>query len=211
MLKAITAPTLQEVDFKQEMQALEKVKGWERGGVLKNLFNFIERKEEKKNLDRLLKKLEQLGYEIPAPNKVLKTQWVPERTIAYVGTAAGKMFNWTEKDFKDIGRTMVSLSLLSRLYISYFSSLSKTFQHLKKTYKKYISEGYLEVVYIDEKKKEAKWRIHGLDIHPTACLHFEGVIEKIIEIATNSDKVKVKELKCSFFDKVTYHEYKVNW
>lgn len=213
MVRALTAPTLQEADLKEELDAISKIQGEERTGILKHIISYVKETEGEESLQELFKKIEELGHEVPSSEEINKseTDWVKESTITMVGVTAGKLFNWSEEDYIELGKYVMSASLLTKLYFRYFKSLEKTFEHMAETYKQYYTNGEAELAEFDKENKTFIFRIKRNNVHPTACTNLRGVISKLVEMSISSENINVEETKCSFEGGAPYHEYKISW
>lgn len=71
--------------------------------------------------------------------------------------------------------------------------------------------GKMECTEKDAKRGYAILRLNGFKkFHETVYIYTRGYLTKLIEMATNSKKVKVKQIK-SLYNNDPYDEFKITW
>jgi hypothetical protein len=75
-----------------------------------------------------------------------------------------------------------------------------------KYWQEHYTIGTLEVINIDDAKKESILHLVGIKIHPLFCKYLEGYFEKIYEFSIEGKKGKCTETECEF-NGAPYHRY----
>lgn len=201
---------IKSLDLKKEIKKLEELSGKERAEDIKFLISYVKDKNGKDGLAKVFNELDRCGYKIPDLLKLDDMDWIPISLPNIFLVASVKTLEWDEKDLVELGRKSFSYKKMYKFFIKFFMSLEKTIDLGASSWKKHYSVGKIEIASYDKKNKEMTIRIIGYKSHPFTCLYHRGVFEKLIEICTGSDKVKVEETKCVFKGD-PYHEYKFNW
>ena len=200
-----------DIDLKAAVSELVKNDyGQERGGDVLFLYNYVKTKEGEKGLAKVIYELEEAGYEIPDFKNINEMDWLPSSLPTAFMLAMAKALDWRENDVIELGKSTISMHSLVKIFVRYFASVRKTFEMAARTWQKHYTFGEIEIVSLDEKKKEVMVRISKFKKHPITCLYLQGLFSKIIEVATGSGQVVSKETKCEFRGD-DYHEIILNW
>ena len=194
---------------KEEIQKLMGVEGNVRGGILQAHAIFIQNKKGKKGLVAIEKKMTELGY--PVDFKKFKVgEWYPESLSTLIILTAKDLFNWTEKDIFEMGRSAPKYNFIAKILMRYFVSLEKFMAEVPKYWSKHLDCGRLEVVQFDEEKKCIVLREKDFRFHPIICVYHAGYYQGISEYVIRSKKISVEETKCVFKGD-PYNEYMITW
>ena len=202
---------LDSIDLGQEIKKLQREDpGEERGEDVKNVINYVIKKEGESGLAELYKELAKCGYKIPDIEKINAIDWIPSSLPTIVMLTSAKIFNWSEEDIINEGKTVASFSLFLKTFIKYFVSPKRTFEIAAKNWHKHFTFGRMEVADYDSSNKRLVIRLHHFKKHPITCIYLGGFCSKIVSVATGNSDVKIRETKCEFKGD-PYHEYVFEW
>ena len=196
--------------LKKEIQGLNKQSGETRVETLELLEGFILKKHGEEGLKKMKKTLTKLGIDYQSYREKRKTEWMPKHTAIAIWLTAIYLFNWSKKDIFEMGRTSISYSSTARIFLKYFLSIKRTIRHATTNWKKYYTQGDMEIKKLDPQKKTGKLVLKNFPSHPIECAFIKGLITRVLELGAYSNKVEVEEVKCpNRGDEL--HEFKINW
>ena len=202
---------LEAIDLKEEIKKLQREDpGKERGEDVKNVINFVIKKEGESGLAELYKELEKHGYKVPDLKKINAIDWIPSSLPTILMVVSAKIFNWSEEDIASAGKIIASFSMFIKVFIKYFVSPKKTLEIAAKNWHKHFTFGRMEVTEYDSANKRLVARLYDFRKHPISCIYLGGFFTKVVGIATGNSNVKVRESKCEFKGD-PYHEYVFEW
>ncbi len=197
--------------LKKEIEELKKLPGEQRGEHIKYYIDHVKKQEGEKGFNRLKKFLkEEVDFDISDAKEKADMEMIPETYAHVFFVAAARFFNWSEKEIFELGKTISSVSPTMKIFIRHFLSFEKTAKESVKVWNKNFTRGKMELKSFDEKNRKFVMALKNFKTHPFACIHFQGAIAKMTEIATGSDQVKIKEVKCMSRGD-DHHEYHVEW
>lgn len=190
-------------------KSLMKLKGEARGSHFVCDAQYVLKEKGKKGLNKVQNKLKEVGFP-------LNYQGVKSMNFYPIGLRALSLwsirdtFGWDNQKIEDLSEFAPKVSLIVKIFAKYFRSFSKTLEQLPQIWKEYFTVGKLEVKEESEKKKFFILQIKDFDIHPLLCIWFSGFIKFLTQIVTQSKKVKVEEIKCTFRGDNS-HQFKIKW
>lgn len=192
---------------KELAQKIMKVKGEVRGIVFKTDAEFILKEKGKKALEKVEAELKRIGF--PLNYQQIKTMYFYPLGLRVVSLLAiKKVCNFSDRDIERMGARAPKVSLVIKLFLKFFFSISKTVKQAPKMWEKHYTAGKL-FAKSDEEKKYALVRLEELELHPVFCSYLKGYFSTVIWMIVNSP-VTVREIKCTFKgDK--YHEFLLTW
>ncbi len=196
---------------KAEADRIMKIEDQTKGVVVKTLADYIIEKKGEKGIKMVEKRLKELGY--PIKFKECSTySWYSGSFDALITLVILEVFGWDEKKAYDIGYdSLVIHSLGARLLLTRFVSLELAFKNAQKFWHFF---SYLGEVKFTKYNINKGWAILRLDgykkIHPAEYTYMRGSLAKILEIMTDSKKMKIEQTKCLYNDD-SYDEFKLTW
>ncbi len=195
----------------QEILALEKLQGKERGADIKYLVEYVKEKEGENGLKELKIELaEHYDFFLPDLEKITDVEWISEVIPHIFLVATVRFFDWKREDIYEIGKNAITYSKTLKMFIKYFTSTKKTIQRIVDDWNNYYSEGNAKLTNFNKNKKKAIIEIKNFKTHPILCIYLSGVITRILEITTGSKHIKVKETKC-IFKGDDRHSFELTW
>jgi hypothetical protein len=200
---------MEQIISKEEFDELIRIKGEGKGETFKNEAGYILYKEGKEGLKKLEEVMASVGYPIEY-KKVKSTAFYPLGVEATTLLAIKRLFNYTDKDFQEMGRYEPKISpFIIRTFMRYFISIERGIKGIGDVWKRIYTVGELRVADYDLKKKYIVLRLKNFYVSPLHCQdligHFAGLLEMILKT-----KVECKEIKCSFRGD-EYHEFLFKW
>jgi hypothetical protein len=193
---------------KEEADRLMHLKGEIRGIALKDDFKYIFQREGQKGLDKLENTLKSLGYPIKY-NEIKAMTFYPIGLDNLLLTILNRIFNYTDKDFQEMGKFHSKSTLLMKIFMNYFISIDRLVKESPKMWKTYYSEGELEVIEFNKKERYIILKIKNFANTKFQCQSQIGYFTNAVHMITKN-KVSCEETKCVHKgDK--YHEFLLKW
>jgi len=193
---------------RETVKKLMAIPGEARGVTLKVDWEFILRKEGKEGLEKLERKMAELGY--PLKFEEIKTMdFYPIGLDALSMTVIGEVFNYDKQKFIEIGETALKFSIFLKVFLKYFVSPKQAINEASKMWRRHYSVGDLIVAEFNEDRGYAVLRLENFRLSKIHCYNLLGYFSKILEMIVNA-KVSIEERKC-VFDGDGYHEYFLKW
>lgn len=201
----------QELDkLKQEINRYKHILGKQRAEHVKYYINYVRENYGEEGVKKVMDAIEKMGFDIGDVNQHRDTEWVPESWAHIFFITAAHIFDWDDQEVYDIGRYVMPRSIVTRVFLKYFSTLEKTLKKGVGQWNNNFTRGYLEVKDIDKKKREGKFVLRDFRDNPMAYTHFQGYFSRLLEIMTGSGKVKVEDPVCLNEEKGDW-EWKFHW
>ena len=198
---------MEEIISKEEFEEFIKIKGEVRGLGLQTEAKFISEKKGKEALKKLEDEMARLGH----PYSDIKTmEFYPLGLIALALLTIKRLFDFTDKDFQELGAFEAKASLIVRLFMKYFISLDGMVKEVPKMWRKYYSVGDFKVMDLKKEEKEVVLRIENFKVHPILCQVFIGYFSSLMRMITKSDHITCQETKCVHKGD-EYHEFFMKW
>ncbi len=197
--------------LKKEIKELKKLPGEQRGEHIKYYIDYVRKQEGEKGLDKLGKFLKkEAGFALSDLEKKADMEMIPEIYPQIFFVAAARFFNWSEKEIFKLGSNIVSISPTIKIFVKYFITLEKTAKEAMKTWNKSFTRGQMELKSFDGKNRKAKVVLKNFEAHPLTCIQFRGALSRMVENASGSNQVKIKEVKC-MSQGDDHHEFHIEW
>lgn len=182
---------------KESAKKLMSISGEARGIHLRNDAEYILSKKGQKGLDMVEKELARLGYPIKyAEVKNMGFHPAGLRLLSLLTTK--KVFNWEDRDIRDMCSFAAGASFVVKFYIKFFYSIPKVLEKASKMWREYWTEGELSVKEYSEEERRAVISIKNFDLHPTYCRCLEGYMSGLTRMVAKSEKAECIETKCAF-------------
>ncbi len=197
-----------EIISKEEFAELMKIKGEIRGVGLKGDAEFIKMKRG----DEALKKLDEELAKMNSPIKYNEIKTMGFYSLNWDAInllLIQRLFNFTEEEIKEMGGFLAKTSLILRLSMRYFVSLSMIAKEAPKIWRKNYSVGDLSVVEFSEEKRYLLLRLENFYYHPLHCLLLIGYFRSVVNMIVGKPVI-CEERKC-IFKGDSYHEFLLRW
>lgn len=199
---------MKEIISKEELERLKNLKGEARGMGIKSSIEFIIQKEGKEALEKIESEMKRIGY--PIKYKEMKAMgFYPLGLEAALFLVIKKLFNYSDKDFQEMGRFGAKSSLIIRLFTQYFVSFEKFIDKPPEMWRKYFTVGNLKIQEYNEKEKYAIVRLGEFNLNRFHCQLFLGFCCALLEMMIKA-KVTGQEMRCPFRGD-EYHEFLLKW
>lgn len=195
----------------EEVKKMLQKKGEVRGAAFQSIGDFILKKKSQAGLAKVEAQMKEWGVDFHC-SKISPMAWYPIGWGALFVLATQEVFDWTEQDIREMGANGPKASVVVKLMFKLFSNMKQLAKQIPSFWRKNYTVGEVEVVSLDEEKKEMIVRFRDSSFHPSLCRYIEGFAETTLQFSRpKSSVVSVKENKCSFRDNVPYEEYIVRW
>lgn len=195
---------------KEEADKLMKVSGNINGALLKALYEFIMNKKGEEGVEKVEKRLAELGYPFDL-KRISSFGWYPAPYICLVCLVILEVFDWDEKEAYQIGYDSPLYSIITKLLIKYLVSLDKIYPEIPRYFKKHYDFGSMEGIELNTKGKYIIMRLTGFKkIHPIWYVQARGYLARLVSMCTQSQNVKAEQLKC-LYNGDPYDEFKLTW
>ncbi len=198
-------------ELKETAQRLKNFPGNVKGEALRNHAEYIKLKEGEEGLKKLEEKMAELGFPINF-QKIKSLHWINEGINSLMIVTAKEIFNWTDEDVFEMGRTAPKISFITKTAIQYYLvSVEKIAKNANKYWDKYYDFGSLEMKTFDKDRKIGIFREKGFKTHPVVCTMHAGYFKGVIELVVGENKeVDVKQT-ASVHEGEEYNEYLIKW
>ncbi len=195
--------------LKREISEIMKGKGKERANDIQYIVEYIKEKEGENGFNDLVKELEEYDFKLPDVDKLNSMEWVPRFVPRVFLIGAIRFFDWTQEEVFEMGRRVVASFSSIKFLLKWFPSSKNTITMAINNWNKYSTQGEANLISFDKKNKKCILEVKNFDIQPVITIYYEGIFAKIIEIATGSKKVKIKETENKNEHK--YHKFIIKW
>ncbi|MCX6789635.1 MAG: hypothetical protein NTZ42_03435 [Candidatus Gribaldobacteria bacterium] len=196
---------------KEEVNEILQKKGEIRGVAFQSIGDFILKKKGQTGLLEVEKQMAEWGADFYFSG-ISPMAWYPIAWGALSILAAQEVFGWTEQDIREMGANAPKASVVVKLMFKLFSNMKQLSKQIPGFWRKNYTVGEVEVMNLDEDKKEMVLHFKDSSFHPSLCKYVEGFAETTLQFSRPKNSViSVKETKCSFKDNVPYEEYIVRW
>jgi hypothetical protein len=195
--------------LKKDISEIMKDVDRERASDIKHIVKCVKEKEGENGFNDLVKELAKYDFKLPDVKKLGPMEWAPRFLPRIFLIGAIYFFDWTEEEVFNMGKKFITYSKPIKIFMKWFSSTKSTIEKIAKDWNKYYTHGSASIKEFNENKKYSVLEIKDFDIHPLTIMYFEGIFTKILEIATGSKKVEVKEFENK--DNHKYHKFKAKW
>lgn len=200
---------MNEKTLAQKYDSLKKVKGSVRGAVFLTDIKYIKNAKGKEGIKKLKEEIQKQEKEFEF-DKIKNIKWYPLKWRILSVLAAKKVFNWTDKDIFEMGRSAPYNSFIVKMILRYFSFFEKTCAEAPTYWAKHYTRGELETHKYDGKKKYVIFRLKNFKNDPCLCKYLMGFFKGMAELTNRSEKITIEESKC-MFEGDPYHEFIMSW
>ncbi|MDO8524176.1 MAG: hypothetical protein Q7R99_00930 [bacterium] len=196
---------------KEEVNKILEKEGEVRGVAFQSIGDFVLKNKGQAGMAKTEAQMEEWGIDFHF-SKISPMAWYPIGWGALFVLATQEVFNWSGQDIREMGANGPKVSVVVKLTFKLFSDMKKLARQVPGFWRKNYTVGEVEVVSLNEEKKEMTVRFKDSSFHPSLCRYIEGFTETTFQFSRpKSSVVSVKETKCSFKDSVPYEEYIVSW
>ena len=193
-------------DFKEKIDELMKKEGQIRGELILSHFEFVERKEGKEGLKRLLEVYKDLGHPID-PEEISPMGWVKVSYGTAVGILVKEIFDWTDEDIIKMGEFTPKTLTVNKFFMRHLISMDTLFKKAENYWERTCRVGNLE--FTEKEENMVKLKLTGYNYHPVDCLFLTGYFKTVADLCTKG-QVKVEEVKCTH-NGDSSHEFVIKW
>jgi hypothetical protein len=197
---------MKEVISQQEFSELLSIKGQTRGIGFKTEANFVLKDQGEEGLKRLEKAMAELGFPY---DRIKEMEFYPIGWLGIALVTIKNLFGYDDKKFREMGQFEAKSSLIIRLFMKYFVSLQRVASEASAMWRKYYTIGELEIVEMDEQKKQATITVKNFKLHPILCQVLMGYYMSILKMILNNEVI-AQETKC-IHKGDEYHEFVLKW
>lgn len=192
--------------IKEEADRLMKIQGKTKGSEFLTLAKYIETKYGKEGVEKLEKKMAELGYPLNF-DEIKPAHWYLESLNVLAMISAKELFGWP--NFFKYGYDSPAFSFGVKVFIKFFPFSIFT-KEVSKIWRKFVDIGSLEVYELNEKERYLLLHHKNYNFHPEMCAYYAGFFLRITEFLIKSKKITIKETKC-IHKGDPYHEYLIKW
>ena len=186
-----------------------KVRGWD----LKWIVEFIVKEKGKKGLEKVKKRMEELGC--PLPEEYLKrVEFSPLGLRILIILSAKEVFDWGEKKLQEWGESIPKRLMVMKIFSRLFGINKKfLFYDLPKISSRYLKGLKVVPIEADIKQKYAIFRFNKPDIsgiseeiEKVSLAFYKGFILGWAQMVLGSEKIR-----CEIYKKDKYYEFVIRW
>jgi hypothetical protein len=194
---------------KEEADRIMKIGGNVSGAIFKGYYQYLLDKKKEGALGRIEKRLKELGYSLKL-KEFSSFKWYPEAQACLICLVILEVFGWEESKAFDIGYDAPLYSIVTKLLMKYVS-VEKILKDGPKYWRKHFDFGDMKCIDYDAERSYATMRLSGFKkYHQIVYTYIRGYLVKLIEMATKSKNVEVKQTK-SLYNNDPYDEFKIDW
>ena len=179
-----------------------------RGVVLKTDEDFVVREKGLEGIKQVEIALHRIGYPLTY-NKIKTMDFYPLKWRIASLVAIRNQFDFSDEKIKEMGMAAPKFSLITKIFIKYFSSISLMAKQAPSIWKRHYGSGELIIKTVDEKSRLIILELIGLNIDPLFCIYLSGYFSTMIQMVTGSSVI-CRETKC-FYSGSSSHEYELTW
>lgn len=208
---------MKQIVEKQVVEELMKNPDQIRGVDFKTDKEFILKKEGEEGKRRVEQKVSGLLGRCVEYDEFGTMDFYPLGTRTLFLLVAKKIFNFSEREVKQMGRQAPQFSLLVKILMKFFKSVSQIKKEVSRMWSKYHTTGELKLITPDMDFETIRTPGHSVvlkllnhKIHPLYCTYLSGYFERVTEMVLNASSVTCKEVKCPFLGD-EHHEFSLKW
>ncbi len=180
------------------------------GDALKNKFAFVADREGEEGVRRVEERLREWGIELEA-DKLRDFNFYPEHTETLFLMAVQHTLEWNAEQYREMGHFAAKHSIIARLMMKYFVSVSRAAKKANTYWGKYRTAGTLVAESIREQDNEVTLRLSDFMGHPLLCRYLEGYFAQVTSYVVEGEAVS-RETECPLEDTSTdVHRFLVSW
>lgn len=199
---------MEKEELKKELERLKNMKGECRGVGIKSNIDFIKQREGEEAVKKVEDKMAEIGY--PVVFKEIKAMdFYPLAAEGLLLLVIKEVFDYSEMDFQEMGRSGAKSSLIIRFFTKYFVSEEKFISKPPEMWKKYFTAGNLNIEEFNPDEKRAVVRLRNFFLNKSHCQLLIGFISALVEMVMKV-KARGREIKC-MADGGEYNEFLIEW
>lgn len=170
---------------------------------------FILKERGRKKLEEAQEEIRDMGEEL-SYGKIEEKKFYPwgKRVLSLL--AASRVLRMDNEKVKKMGQASLKRSFWSKFLTRYLSTTKDVFEREVRSWRKKSTVGRLELISVDEKKKEVTLRLYNLNFHPIFCDYFEGYLQAVGEL-NKGVPATCMEKSCYFRAEGPFHEFLLKW
>jgi hypothetical protein len=194
------------MSLQEKINKITAKKGEVRGEVILKSIDFIKREKGKVGFQKLKNTLADLDFETDF-TQINPLDWLDASLLTTILILSKDLFDWTDRDFVEMGSYTPKNSIVNKLFIDHFNSHNALLEVIDDYWQKIFTFGNLEVK--DKKDKEITITISNYDFHPLNCFFISGLLETLFSLSIKGN-AKVKEEKC-IHQGDSVHQFSIKW
>ncbi|MBD3207992.1 MAG: hypothetical protein GF370_00875 [Candidatus Nealsonbacteria bacterium] len=195
-------------DLAEKIEKLMDLEGEVKGVAIKSELDFILNREGSEGLKKVEDKIGEFGYDLER-EKISDMKLYPLGLYGSIQLAVKELFDYQEKEFREMGAFEAKMSLIMRLFMRYFVSIDVMANQVSKMWRTYFTTGELEVVKINKKERCIVADLKDFKIHKLQCNVLVGYFASVIQMVTGTETT-CEETKCPFSGD-GFHRFLVRW
>jgi hypothetical protein len=195
---------------KEELKSLMEIPGETRGVVFQTDRDYILNKKGQEGISKIQDTVKKVGYDIDYINaRAMSLHPVGLRVISLL--VIKDTFGLSDEEIKKMGMTAPKFSFIIKLLMKFFFSVRKIAEKAPEIWlKHYKNAGVLELINLDEEKKEMILRLNNFKVHPLFCKYLEGYFAGVTRLGVKTEKITCEETMCVFRGD-PYNEFLIKW
>jgi hypothetical protein len=177
---------------KEELAQIEKNSGQTMGFSFKEDLDFIKAKEGQEGIKKIEAALKGLGYPLKY-EEIRSYHWYPWKQNLLVLVLAQKIFKWDDQSYRELGRFDAKVSFMAKLMMKFFVSLEQLLKEASNYWRRYFSQGRLEIETFDKKRHLVIISVEDFLGHPVFCRELEGFFGKPPPMSSQKKILKFKK------------------
>jgi hypothetical protein len=199
---------MEEIINKEIAQGLMKTRGEVRGLALKSHGDFILEEKGPEALVRLEEFMKELGSPLDH-QKIGLMGFYPLGLELIELLAIKKLFNFGDEKFEQIGAFGSKISLIMKLFMQYFASITLMARQTPKIWEEYYTRGKLETLELSQEKRYLILQLSDFPFHPLHLLHLKGYFASVVKMVLK--KSVTCEEKKHLKDDQECHQFIIKW
>lgn len=198
-------------NFKETVERLKNLKGNVKGDCTEAIVKYLKEIKKESYLPEIQKKMmTEYGFNEDL-EKIKPLNWYPIAFEVALIFSIKEVLDLKDDEIKDLGRNLPKIAFIVRVLMKYFLTLKRGYEEAPNFWKKHYDFGIMENVEFNQEERFLILRIKDFNLHPLYCTFLEGYLETIVKYSVISEKVWVEEVKCSFRQEASFHEFKIKW
>jgi len=193
---------------KEIVDEIMAIPGEARGGAIKNDWKVLFLKKGKQGILKLEERMKELGVPI-IYNKIKIMDFYPIGVDMLSMLVMREIFDFEEKDFKELGKRQVKISSLLKFLIRHFASIKLLIKGANAMWREHYTTGELSIINTNIKDSRITIILKDFETHRFFCALLCGYFAEMLSIVLATD-VSCNEMKCPLKG-AHYHEFLLKW
>ncbi len=194
-------------DLEKTAEELLSAEGKVKGEVFLNHAQYIKRKEGKKGLEKVEKRMAELGAPIKL-EEIKSLQWKNVGIDDLLVLVCVEQFNWSKEDVREMGYFTSKISFVTKTLARYLVSREKVLKEVSRYWRNYYDFGSAKAKEVG--KDYAVIEVKGYKSHPLICHLFTGYMRGMSQFLSKNKEVEIEEIKCMHKGDDS-HQFKISW